>query len=188
MLCLYGLEYCCFSTASNYVVHTMQSLDDTVANQLHCVYSIELLTCRRAYKLHHCFCLLFVNMCVCAYKLHIFCLCSLSPVRAVVLFVRQHLMDSDLKFFLCKLFQFNVLHDYISLTCFPTDTTPPKTILRSSVPTLGEAGFVPAANIYLGLRGEGDSENSQLLSPDSLERFSCSAAQAELGSTTIRER
>ena len=46
----------------------------------------------------------------------------------------------------------------------------------------------PKTNIYLGLRGEGDSENSKLLSPDSLDRFSCSAAQAELASTSIRER
>ena len=103
-----------------------------------------------------------------------------------MVFVRQHLADSDLKFYLCKYFQINISRWLYSLYSI-TDTAPPKTILKSSAPTLGEAGFVPAANIHLGLKGEGNSENPQLLSPDSLARFSCSAAQAELASTTIRE-
>ena len=107
-------------------------------------------------------------------------------VRAVVVFVRQHLTDPDLKFYLCKYFQINISRWLYSLYSI-ADTAPPKTILKSSAPTLGEAGFVPAANIHLGIKGEGDSENPQLLSPESLARFNCSAAQAELASTTIRE-
>ena len=69
-----------------------------------------------------------------------------------------------------------------------TVTTPPKTILRSALPTLGEAGFVPAANLHLGLRSECVDECSQLLSSDSLDRYTCSAVQAELASTATRER
>ena len=69
-----------------------------------------------------------------------------------------------------------------------TVTTPPKTILRSALPTLGEAGFVPAANLHLGLRSECVDESSQLLSSDSLDHYTYSAVQAELASTAIRER
>ena len=159
-------------------------------------YGLKLCSMINRWKPFNCIACLFVNMhdhgCLQIIAMQLFSVyihfyhVLFLPVRAVVVFVRQHLADPDLKFCLCKYFQINISRWLYSLYSI-TDTASPKTILKSSVPTLGEAGFVPAANIHLGLTGEGNSENPQLLSPDSLAQCSCSAALAELASTTIRE-
>ena len=55
---------------------------------------------------------------------------SLPLVRAIVLFIREHLDNPNMKF-----------HLY---------TSPPKSVLRGGKRTLEEAGLVPAAVIYFG--------------------------------------
>uniref|UniRef100_A0A1X7VFL1 UBX domain-containing protein n=1 Tax=Amphimedon queenslandica TaxID=400682 RepID=A0A1X7VFL1_AMPQE len=85
-----------------------------------------------------------------------------EPVRALVLFVREHLPNPQVKF-----------HLY---------TTPPKTVLKSGRLTLSEAGFVPGANIHFGFNeeGGGQGDSSPILSADSISQYSSTADKAEV--------
>ncbi len=106
------------------------------------------------------------------------CLCTVLPpsltVKALVRFVRDNLADPTLKFHLCK---HVTLVNYIESALFTVDTTPPKTILKRGKVTFLEAGFVPAAIVYLGV--EGGVDTPTLLSQEALDSAQ-SALQAEV--------
>ena len=67
-------------------------------------------------------------------------------------------------------------HSQFIIDLLTSDTTPPKTVLRSGRPTLLEAGFVPAAIIHLGAEG---SAATPTLSRECLETAQ-SALHAEV--------
>lgn len=65
------------------------------------------------------------------------------------------------------------------------DTTPPKEILKSSVPTFIEAGFVPAANIHFSPQEEGGNEYT-FLSRKSIDEYGGKLDDAEIRASWAR--